>query len=70
MQERGGANPEDTDGVPPKQRVLPSHSMQEREGWGTPEQDAEWGSPPEHRALPYHGMQEQGWLGGTPHREG
>ena len=40
--------------------------MQQKEGVGTPDQDAEGGGPPEQRAIPAHGMQERGRWGDTP----
>ena len=71
MQGRGGgANPEEATGVPPEQRALPAHGMQEREGEGADQVTGE-GAPPKQRALPAHGMQEQGGEEGiTPQPEG
>ena len=54
--------PEDVErgGPPKRQRELPAHGMQAREGGGGLNQDEEDGAPPEKRALPEHNMQGRG----------
>ena len=57
-------NQEDSTEAPPDQRELSTHGMQEREGGGIPDREAEEGVPLEQHALPAHGIQEWGGGGG------